>query len=72
MSTIVICIFSIYNMDMSGIPDMYTLGPRAVHPEARGPQARGLRCTYQVDHECPCYKYYVTILPTFSLWFSVS
>ena len=46
---------SIYNMGTSGLPDMYTLGPR-VHP---GPEGRGR--TYQADRECPSYKYYVTL-----------
>ena len=57
---ILINAFSIYNMGTSGLPDMYI--PR---PEGQG-------CTYQVDHECPFYKYYVTLLPTFPLWFTVS
>ena len=53
-------LFGICNMGMSGLPDGCTLGPE------------GWGCTNQVDHECPCYKYYVTLSPTFPLWFSVS
>ena len=49
----------ICNMHTSGQPDMYTLRPK------------GRGCTYQVDYECPCYKYHVTPSPTFTLWFSV-
>ena len=41
---------SICNMGTRGLPDMYTLGPRACGPRAPG-------CAYQADHPCPCYKY---------------
>ena len=50
-------LFSICNMGAGGLSGMCTWGPRA----------GGV--TYQVDHKCPCYKYYVTLLPTFPLWF---
>ena len=29
-------------------------------------------CAYWEGHECPCYKCYVALSPTFPLWFSVS
>ena len=59
------CAVGICNMGTSGLPDMCTPGP-----EGRGPKGWG--CTYQEDHECSCYKCYVTLSPTFPLWFSVS
>ena len=47
--------FSICNIGMSGLPDMYT------------PRYEGRGCTYQADHECLCYKYHVTPSPIFPL-----
>ena len=41
-------------MGTNGLPDMYTRCPRAAGPRAKG-------CTYQADHKCPCYNYYVTL-----------
>ena len=43
---------SICNMGTRGLPNMYTLSPRACGPRASG-------CTYQADHPCPCYKYQI-------------
>ena len=57
--------FSICNMGVGGLPDVCTLRPE-------GHRLNGWGCAYQVDHRCPCYVYYVTISPTFSLWLSVT
>ena len=40
-----------YTMDMSGLPDMYTLSPC-------------FGCTYQANHECTWYNCYVPYSPS--------
>ena len=57
--------FGICGMGVGGLSDVCAPGHGGHRPEGGG-------CTYQVDHKCPFYKYYVTLLPTFPLWFSVS
>ena len=40
-----------YTMSTRGLPDMYTLSPRACSPQALGVYS------YQANHSCPWYNY---------------
>ena len=42
------------NMGTCGLPDTYTLSPRACGPHALG--------VYQANHLCPCYNYTMYII----------
>ena len=53
LMTTIISIFYSCNMGTSDLPDMYAQNPRA--------QSEGCGHTYQANHECPCYKCYVTL-----------
>ena len=49
-----------YTMSTRGLPDMYTLSPRACDPRASGVH------TYQANHSCPWYNYNIYLLDILS------
>jgi len=57
------CVFYSCNMGTHDLPDMYAQSPRAHEWFAWYvcPKPEGAGHTYQANHECPCYKYYVTL-----------